>query len=219
MLPSHGCERLGRPPSRSQPGTKVSALCASTPEAFAKGIGLSVSYYHGVERGRVNVTLGTLLKIADGLGSSVGALCWDLRTEQRDEESLALGKSIRETREARAMTPAELATAANIAREDLEALEAGRPAPDDLLPALSASLGTDFDNSNRAGALPAFAATLREERGLSQDALSRLAGDLGRNTIHKLESGDTDPRLTTIQRLARALRVPPRALVETDDAE
>jgi len=88
-------------------------------EAFVSQIGLSASFYNGIERGLVNITLETLLKIADGLGSSVGALCWDLRTydEQRDKESLTLGKAIRETREARAMTPAELATVANIARE------------------------------------------------------------------------------------------------------
>jgi hypothetical protein len=45
------------------------------------------------------------------------------------------------------MTPAELAAATNVKREDLEALEAGRPAPDDILAALSASLSTDLGNS------------------------------------------------------------------------
>jgi transcriptional regulator with XRE-family HTH domain len=194
-----------------------------TKEAFAVRAGLSTAYYNSVERGRVNVTLETLFKIADALGSSVAALCWDLpviENEQRDKESVMLGKSIRETREARAMTPAELAAAASIEREDLEALEAGRHAPDDLLSALGAVLGMDLDPTRTDVLLPAFAARLRElreERGLSQEELSRLAGDLGRNTIFKLESGDTDPRLTTIQRLARGLRVPLRALIEMDD--
>jgi transcriptional regulator with XRE-family HTH domain len=189
-------------------------------EAFAREVGLSVSYISVIERGRANITLATMLRIADGLGGTIGALCWDLpvEDEQRDKEAVTLGKSIRETREARAMTPAELAAAANIEREDLEKLEAGRHTPDDLLPALGAVLGTRL-GSNRASVLPAFAARLRklrEERGISQDTLSRLAGDLGRDTIFKLESGDSDPRLTTIQRLARGLRVPPRALIETD---
>lgn len=195
-------------------------------EAFALQVGLSFGNYNTIERGRSNLTLGTLLRIADGLGSTVSALCWDLppKDEQRSKESLALGKSIREAREARATTPAELAAAAHIEREDLEALEAGRRrAPDDkVLSAISASLGTNLGNSNRAGALPTFAArlrTLREERGLSQDALSDLVGGIDRISIHQLESGETDPSLTTIHRLARELRVPPRALIETDATE
>jgi len=32
--------------------------------------------------------------------------------------------------------------------------------------------------------------------------------------IYKIERGGNDPRLTSIRRLARALRVPPRELVE-----
>lgn len=41
----------------------------------------------------------------------------------------ALGSAVREQREARGMTPAELACAAGIRREQLEAIEAGRPYP------------------------------------------------------------------------------------------
>jgi transcriptional regulator with XRE-family HTH domain len=44
-------------------------------EAFTLRIGLDRSYYNAIERGRFNITLGTLLKIANGLESSVGALC------------------------------------------------------------------------------------------------------------------------------------------------
>jgi transcriptional regulator with XRE-family HTH domain len=44
-------------------------------EAFARKIGVDRAYYGAIERGRLNITLGTMLKIADGLGSSVGALC------------------------------------------------------------------------------------------------------------------------------------------------
>jgi transcriptional regulator with XRE-family HTH domain len=102
-------------------------------------------------------------------------------SEQPDQELAALGKTIRETREARAMTPAELAVAANIDREDLEALEAGRLAPaDDLLPALGAALGTDTaalgGYLDTAAVLAAFGRRLRELRtksNLTQDALGR----------------------------------------------
>jgi transcriptional regulator with XRE-family HTH domain len=44
-------------------------------EAFAQCIGMDRSYYNAIENGRFNITLGTLLKIADGLESSVAALC------------------------------------------------------------------------------------------------------------------------------------------------
>lgn len=40
---------------------------------------------------------------------------------------LALGRAIRQLREERGMTPAELACAAGVRREELEAIEAGRP--------------------------------------------------------------------------------------------
>lgn len=42
---------------------------------------------------------------------------------------LALGRAIRQLREERGMTPAELACASGINRAELEAIEAGRPCP------------------------------------------------------------------------------------------
>jgi transcriptional regulator with XRE-family HTH domain len=40
-----------------------------TQGAFAASVGLDRSYFGAIERGEFNVTLGTLLKIADGLGT------------------------------------------------------------------------------------------------------------------------------------------------------
>jgi transcriptional regulator with XRE-family HTH domain len=145
-----------------------------------------------------------------------------MTAEQPDKQLVAFGKSIREAREARTMTPAELAAAANIEREDLEALEAGRRAPGDLPLALGAVLGLDaatLGYEDTDAILSAFGArlrALRKERGLSQDALGRLAGGINRVTVYKLESGQAEPGLTTIRRLARGLRVPPRALIEAE---
>jgi len=42
---------------------------------------------------------------------------------------LAVGRAIRERREELGMTPAELACATGVRREELEAIEAGRPHP------------------------------------------------------------------------------------------
>jgi transcriptional regulator with XRE-family HTH domain len=54
---------------------------------------------------------------------------------------------------------------------------------------------------------------LRRERGLSQDALAR-ACKLHRTEISLLERGEREPRLSTVVRLARALRHPPAALLD-----
>ncbi len=62
----------------------------------------------------------------------------------------------------------------------------------------------------------AFARRLRETRaasGLTQERLARLSG-LHRTEISKLDRGMTDPRLSTLVRLARGLEVPTSALVE-----
>jgi transcriptional regulator with XRE-family HTH domain len=62
----------------------------------------------------------------------------------------------------------------------------------------------------------AFARRLRETRaasGLTQERLALRSG-LHRTEISKLDRGMTDPRLSTIVRLARGLDVPTSALVE-----
>jgi transcriptional regulator with XRE-family HTH domain len=43
-------------------------------EGFAARVGLDRSYYGAVERGEFNITLGTLLKITDGLGIRASSL-------------------------------------------------------------------------------------------------------------------------------------------------
>lgn len=43
-------------------------------EAFAAHIGLNRSYYSAIERGEFNITLTTLLKVADGLGVRASSL-------------------------------------------------------------------------------------------------------------------------------------------------
>jgi len=61
-----------------------------------------------------------------------------------------------------------------------------------------------------------FAANLRNarvKRGLSQEALGAEAG-LHRTEISLLERAEREPRLTTIVRVARALKVEPRDLLD-----
>jgi transcriptional regulator with XRE-family HTH domain len=127
---------------------------------------------------------------------------------EEDRELLALGRTIRQLRETRGMTTAELACAAGVEREQLEALEAGRSTPADE--------GLDSDVDTTSAACAAFGRRLRdlrEQRDLSQDALARLTG-INRTSIWTCEHGGSNPKLTTIERLARGLAVPPRKLIE-----
>jgi transcriptional regulator with XRE-family HTH domain len=54
---------------------------------------------------------------------------------------------------------------------------------------------------------------LRREKGLSQAALADRA-DLSREYVNKIEAGKYDPPLSTINALAKALRVKPSRLLE-----
>jgi len=53
---------------------------------------------------------------------------------------------------------------------------------------------------------------LREERALRQEDLAKLAG-IGKNTVNRIEKNRTEPHMTTIRKLADALKVDPAELV------
>ena len=55
--------------------------------------------------------------------------------------------------------------------------------------------------------------TLRKAKGLSQAALAEAA-DLSREYVNKIEAGRYDPPLSTINALAKALKVRPAELLE-----
>lgn len=55
-------------------------------------------------------------------------------------------------------------------------------------------------------------AQLRKEQGLSRNELGRLTG-LRASSIYRIETGGSSPRLQTIEKLARALRVHPSELL------
>lgn len=46
-------------------------------EAFADQLGMHRTYYSGVERGERNITLSTMTKIADGLGTKLAEVMAD----------------------------------------------------------------------------------------------------------------------------------------------
>jgi ribosome-binding protein aMBF1 (putative translation factor) len=59
----------------------------------------------------------------------VAAMEQRVPSEEDRKLLLAFGRAIRRLREERGMTPAELACVSSIRREELEAIEAGRPYP------------------------------------------------------------------------------------------
>ena len=54
---------------------------------------------------------------------------------------------------------------------------------------------------------------LRRSRGLSQEDFAHEAG-IHRTEVTKLESGDRDPKLSTVAKVARGLEVPVESLLE-----
>jgi transcriptional regulator with XRE-family HTH domain len=53
---------------------------------------------------------------------------------------------------------------------------------------------------------------VRVRRAMSQDDLAEKAG-VGKNTVNRLERNHTEPRPSTLRKLARALEVDPAELV------
>ncbi|HWX44742.1 MAG TPA: helix-turn-helix transcriptional regulator [Solirubrobacteraceae bacterium] len=145
---------------------------------------------------------------------------------EHGQQLVALGQIVRLEREERGMSAGELAGTAGIERGRLDAIEAGRIASDyDVLLALADGLCIEpaalVSRAERAGDLDPHAACvapgrrlreLRTEHGVSQDGLARRTG-INRTAIGKVEQGASDPRYTTVLRLARGLNVPPEGLV------
>ena len=65
-------------------------------------------------------------------------------------------------------------------------------------------------DANKVGAV---IQTIREEKGLSQEVVSGLAG-IGRTHLSAIERGQRKPTLETFFRLAEALDMPPSELMK-----
>ena len=57
---------------------------------------------------------------------------------------------------------------------------------------------------------------LRQQRGLTQKEAAQLA-EVGQRTLTRLESGERDPYMPTVTKIARAYGVPVADLVEDED--
>ena len=70
------------PPKKSSANQKLAGAIRETrsqagysQEQFARAAGLDRSYFAAVERGELNISFDTLVKIATGLDTKVSALC------------------------------------------------------------------------------------------------------------------------------------------------
>lgn len=122
-----------------------------TQEEAAERIGLDPRHLQKLERGEANATLGTLLRVADGLGVSPTILVLvgppKARASRRsttvdegaaylpnppptattdDATRRALGKAVARFRRAGAMTQVDLAARAGVSAQFIQAVEAGK---------------------------------------------------------------------------------------------
>ncbi|MCK6588224.1 MAG: helix-turn-helix domain-containing protein, partial [Polyangiaceae bacterium] len=74
------------------------------------------------------------------------------------------------------------------------------------------------DFSREIAAFGEFVRTLRQELGITIEELAERA-DLSNNHVSEIERAKTNPRLDTIEALAAALGLAPRALVDETQAE
>jgi DNA-binding XRE family transcriptional regulator len=74
------------------------------------------------------------------------------------------------------------------------------------LPAFHAqsAINCAFFGKSKSMSMVAVLAETRKHQGLTQAALAEGAG-LSRMTVQRIESGDIDPRLSTLQEMARVL--------------
>jgi transcriptional regulator with XRE-family HTH domain len=138
-------------------------------------------------------------------------------------ESGGLGRAVSALRGERGFSIKGLAASAGVSSRCVMSIERGERLPTlDELDKLAGALDT------RLSALMVqaeqhwpdmnllFGRRLRElriERGVSQERLGLAAG-IHRTAVGKLEQGTSDPRLSTILRLARGLNLPPEAFVK-----
>ncbi|MDK2821405.1 MAG: hypothetical protein PWP31_1370 [Clostridia bacterium] len=87
---------------------------------LAEEIGISVSYLSEIERGNVYPAVDTLKKIANALGTSVKTIM---------DEGSSLGNRLRQTREERGLTQAQLAEAAGVSAGLIGQIEKGKVHP------------------------------------------------------------------------------------------
>jgi len=120
---------------------------------------------------------------------------------------IALGLAVREAREEKGMSVAELAETSGVPQLSVERIEAGEPDPD---------ASAEKASKPELTTLGSLIRQAREQKGMSVAELAEAAG-FKRRRLVRIEAGELDPRFDGLMALADALGVSPAAIVPTNE--
>jgi len=177
-----------------------------TLQELARRANLSLSYLSEIERGAKQPSMKAIEKIAGALNVSKHRLI----RGQGSEAGLLLGERVRLIRCEKGLSIQELASRAGISASYLGEIERGVVYPSlNTLKNLAGGLGVPvYVLMGQDSSLGHRLKTLREEYGLTQAQLARLAG-VTAGLIGQIEQGKVQPSLNTLEKIAHALGVSP----------
>jgi len=178
-----------------------------TLQELARRADLSLSYLSEIERGSKRPSLKSLEKLAAALNVTKAHL---VEGEPQGTKSLTIGERIRVLRGEKGLSLAALAERAGISVSYLSEIERGAVYPSlATLKRLAEGLGVAaLVLIGNEGSLGHKLRMLREEYGMTQAHLARLAG-VTAGLIGQVEQGKVQPSLKTLERLAQAMGVSP----------
>lgn len=190
-------------------GEKIRALREErgyTLQDLARRANLSLSYLSEIERGSKKPSLKTLEKLAAALNVPKTQLI------EGDvvERGLSLGDKIRLLRTEKKMSLQELAERAGISLSYLSEIERGTVYPSlNTVKRIAEALDVPPTSiMGQEGSLGYKLKALREEYGLTQAQLAKLAG-VTAGLIGQIEQGKVQPSLKTLEKLAEVMGVSP----------
>ncbi|MDI6709355.1 MAG: helix-turn-helix transcriptional regulator [Thermoanaerobacterales bacterium] len=177
-----------------------------TLQELARRAELSLSYLSEIERGSKRPSLKSLEKLAAALNVTKAQL---VEGEPRGA-SLTIGEKIRVLRGEKGLSLSALAERAGISVSYLSEIERGAVYPSlATLKRLAEELGVPaLVLIGNEGSLGHKLRMLREEYGMTQAQLARLAG-VTAGLIGQVEQGKVQPSLKTLEKLAQAMGVSP----------
>ncbi|MBC7341666.1 MAG: transcriptional regulator [Clostridia bacterium] len=180
---------------------------------FASKANVSISYLSEIERGAKKPSLRTLDRIAQTLNVSRAQLV----ELDGDIKGISLGDKVRLLREEKNWTLNQLAEKAGISISYLSEIERGNVYPAvHTVRRLAEELGVSPSVLvGQGGALGHKIRKAREEQGLTQAELARLAGVSG-GLIGQIEHGKVQPSLQTVEKIAGVLGMSPCYFIVED---
>ncbi|MGB9903684.1 MAG: helix-turn-helix domain-containing protein [Desulfotomaculales bacterium] len=174
---------------------------------FARRTGFSASYLSAVERGLARPNAFFVSRAAD-------VLCVSPAYLESGSEDVLDGDGVRQLRESRGLSIAELAEISGIPAETIRRVESGEFLPgEEEVERLSEALNYPLEPPAKSSGELVYASLGRRIRrfrcrqGLSVSEIARRVG-VSPGLISQIESGRTIPLLKTLESIARCLNVP-----------